>query len=205
MKTRTRLCIWIAGLAATLASAGSSGDEFISLFDGKTLSGWTPMHTDRFSARDGVLRAYGGSGWLRSAKSYKNFEFQAEYRALKKGADSGLLFRCSGDSTPKPPHWPSKAYQLQVIDADSLLMIFGHGALSHFERDVAALQTARKPVGEWQTITLKVVGNRAEAALGGKRVTVSDSIHLDEGYIGLQGENGSFEWRNLKIRELKNK
>ena len=108
----TTLAIVLAG--AALADEGG----FVSLFDGKTLNGWVPEHTDRFSVRDGLIFDDGGTGWLRSARSYKNFEFEAEYRAIKPGADSGLLFRASAESTPKPPHWPAKGYQLQVIDGN---------------------------------------------------------------------------------------
>ncbi len=77
--------------------------------------------------RNGVIFNDDGLGWLRSNKSYKDFEFQGEYRVLNPGADSGLLFRASAQSTPKTPYWPVKGYQLQVIDAEGNLMILGHG------------------------------------------------------------------------------
>ena len=48
--------------------------EFTSLFDGKTLRGWVPERTDRFAVKDGVLVNDGGTGWLRSEKSYRDFE-----------------------------------------------------------------------------------------------------------------------------------
>src|SRR4051812_28728167 len=81
-------------------------DSFVPLFDGKSLDGWTAEHTDRFSVRDGVIFNDDGVGWLRSNKAYRDFEFRGEYRILKAGADSGLLFRASAESTPRAPHWP---------------------------------------------------------------------------------------------------
>lgn len=193
----------VTGLAAWLAAAGAADEPgFVPLFDGKTLAVWKPEFTERFSVRDGVIVNDGGTGWLRTLKSYKDFELIAEYRVAARGSDSGLLFRATAESTPKPPHWPLKGYQLQVIDGDSLLMIFGHGAPSKFDRNTDALKAALKPSGEWQTIRLKVVGSHAEAFLNGKAVTVSDTIALPEGHIGLQGENGRFEWRALRIREI---
>jgi hypothetical protein len=193
----------VVGVAIALAGAASADDlDFVSLFDGKSIEGWTPQHTDRFSVRDGVIFGDGGTGWLRSAKVYKDFELHAEYRALKKGADSGILFRADAESTPKEPHWPAKGFQLQVIDHESNLMIFGHGTPAKFDRKLEALKAAMKGPGEWQTIVLKVVGTRAEASLNGTLITTSDTIGLPEGHLGLQGENGQFEWRNLKIREL---
>src|SRR5205823_7974039 len=111
---------WLAGLGTTVAVIGvawwvpgAEEPNFTSLFDGKSLTGWSREHTDRFVVRAGVIVNEGGTGWLRSAKSHKDFEFQAEYRVMKKGSDSGIMFRASAESMPKEPHWPAKSYQLQ--------------------------------------------------------------------------------------------
>jgi hypothetical protein len=200
-----RMVGFAAAVAVVLAGAEPAKDStFVSLFDGKSLDGWVPEHTDRFTVRDGVIFNDGGTGWLRSAKTYKDFELQAKYRALKKGADTGLIFRASAESTPKDPHWPAKGYQLQVVDAaDSNFKMFGHGIPpAKYDRKADALRSAMKGPGEWQTITLRVVGKHAEATLNGTSITVSEAINLPEGYIGLQGENGQFEWCEIKIRDL---
>ena len=191
-------------LSALLVGADSAENEvgFVSIFDGKTLEGWIPESTDRFSVRNGVIYQDGGTGWLRSAKSYKNFELRGEYRTLNKGADSGILFRATTECSPKAPNWPKKGYQLQVIDSDGNLMLFGHGALAKFDRKTDVLFAAMKACGQWQTISLKVVNAHAEATLNGKVITLSDAIALTEGHLGLQGENGQFEWRCLRIKEL---
>ncbi len=198
----------IGGLTAIVAlmlmGADAGGDMmFMSLFDGKTLSGWVPDHTDRFSVRNEVIFGDGGIGWLRSAKAYKNFEFQVEYRALQKGADSGIFFRSSLEGSTQEPFWPARCYHLQVADADNNLMIFGLGTPPPtFDRKAEVLKEVMKGPGEWQKIVLKVTSKRAEVSLNGKLVTVTDAINLAEGYLGLQGENGQFEWRELKIKEL---
>lgn len=90
-----------------------------------------------------------------------------------------------------------------MIDAASNLLIFGHGTSPpKCDRKTDALKRTMRNAGEWQRISLKVVGKRAEATLNGTLVTVSDAINLPEGYIGLQGEHGQFEWRDLKIKVL---
>ncbi len=194
----------LALVSASWCPAGAEEPKYTSLFDGKGLSGWSLEHTNRFFVREGVIVNEGGTGWLRSARSYKNFEFQAEYRVLKKGSDSGILFRASRESMPREPHWPARCYQLQIIDAEGGCMLFGHGlAPPRFERKTDALKSASKDAKQWQKIRLKVVGTRAEVALNDVVVTTSEAIQVAEGYIGLQGENGHFEWRDLKIREFK--
>ncbi len=193
------------GAALVLAAAAETDEPgFTSLFDGKTLNGWSVEHSDRISVRDGVVIQDGGTGWLRSATSYKDFEFRAEYRVVKKGGDSGIFFRASAASSAKEPFWPEKGFQLQVIDnPDGQFRVFGHGTPPPtYDRQGDLLKQTLKGPGEWQSIALKVVGKHAEASLNGVRITVSDAIILPEGHIGLQGENGQFEWRNLRIKPL---
>ncbi|MFO0907632.1 MAG: DUF1080 domain-containing protein [Isosphaeraceae bacterium] len=200
---RCKAAIGFVALVVCAVLARAADDAgFTSLFDGKSLDGWVGVNTDRFTVRDGVIVNAGGTGWLRSVKAYRNFEFQTEYRVVRAGSDSGIFFRATSESAPKAPGWPLKCYQLQIIDGDSLLMLFGHGAACMFDRNSDALKSSRKAQGEWQSLTLKVVGSRAEAWLNGTLITVSDTISLPEGHIGLQGENGHLEWRGLKIKEL---
>jgi Domain of Unknown Function (DUF1080) len=187
-------------LTALMAVSAADGPGAVSLFDGKSLEGWVSVGTDRFAVHNGVIVNDGGTGWLRTAKAYKNFELHAEYRIVRPGSDSGIFFRATAESTPKSPGWPVRGYQLQVTDADSHLMIFGHGAPVKFERKADALKTAQKAAGEWQSLTLTVVGGRAEVSLNGTLVTVSDAIALPDGHIGLQGENGHLEWRALTVK-----
>ncbi len=201
----------VLGAAVALIGAerwieGADEPPFTSLFDGKTLQSWKLQHTDRFFVRDGVLANDGGTGWLRSENSYRDFEFQAEYRVIKPGSDSGVFFRSSAESMERAPHWPARCYQLQVIDAQGHCMLFGHGvAPPRFDRKVDALKTATKDAKRWQKIRLKVIGSRAEVALNDVVVTTSDAIHVPEGHIGIQGENGHIEWRGMKIREFAGK
>jgi hypothetical protein len=188
-----------------LAAAGLAEDEesFVPLFDGKTLEGWTSESTDRYSVRDGAIVAQGGTGWLRYNKPFKDFELHTEFRAMKRGGDSGLIFRARPGSAAKDPQLPAKGYQLQLIDSKNRFAILGFGvAPPRFRRDTEALKAMPLVPGQWESITLRVAGRHADASLNGKPITVSDTIELPEGCIGLRGENGHFEWRNLKIKEL---
>lgn len=203
----TRLRSGQTGVALTvllwIGACWADEANFVPIFDGKTLAGWTLEHTNRFAVRDGVIVNDGGTGWLRSDKRYKNFELEAEYRAVDQGADSGIFFRTTAESAPEEPHWPARAYQLQVSDSADNFKVFGHGTPPPTsDRRSAALKRAMKGAGEWQQIRLKVVGPHVEASLNGVPVTVSDVVTLPEGHIGLQAEHGRFEWRSLRIREL---
>ena len=203
MREVRRLGLVLVAIVSGLTPIGAAEDpSFMSLFDGKTLEGWSTQSTDRFSVRNELLFADGGTGWLKSDKRYKNFEFRAEYRALKAGADTGIFFRASEKSTDNAPHWPSKCYELQISDSDNHLTLFGHGTTVQFERHSDLVKSVSKPLGEWQALRLTVNGGHATVHFNDALVTESNVISLDEGHLGIQGENGQFEWRGLKIREL---
>ena len=138
---------------------------------------------------------------------FKNFEFQAEYRVLKKGSDSGILSAFhSRESMPREPHWPARCYQLQIIDAEGGCMLLrpwtGTAPVRAEDRRPEVGIEGRQAVAEDSPQSRSA--HRAKgAALNDVVVTTSEAIQVAEGYIGLQGENGHFEWRDLKIREFK--
>jgi len=196
------LVITLAVLLAGPAPGDDEGPGF-RLFDGRSLQGWTSEHSDRFAARGGVIVCNGGIGWLRHNRPFRDFELQAEYRGLKKGGEGGVVFRATAESMARAPYWPAKGYQLQLRDNKNHFAIMGLGvAPPKFNRRANALKDAIDDPRDWQTITLRVVGKRAEAILNGTPITVSDTIERPEGCIGILCGSGHFEWRNLKLREL---
>lgn len=67
-----------------MLAASESDGGFTSLFDGKTLSGWTIQEgpESAFYVDNGDLVAHTEAGfptWLRSAKQYENFDFRCEF------------------------------------------------------------------------------------------------------------------------------
>jgi hypothetical protein len=84
--------IW-AGTWPTPVPAG----EWVSLFDGQTLSGWTKAggrSNSNWEVVDGAIVGSGQSSMLYSPKGdYKNFRFRAEIKISDHG-NSGMYFRC---------------------------------------------------------------------------------------------------------------
>jgi hypothetical protein len=195
----------VTTLAALLAAAAGAADpeSWTPLFNGRTLDGWTGEHTDRYAVKGAAIVAGGGPGWLRYNRPLRDFELHAEYRQREKDSAGGLLFRARAESTAKNPHWPARGYQLQLGEGRNCFAFVGLGvAPPRFDRKPSVLKDALKPSGEWQSIRLRVVGTRALAALNGETITVSDSIALGEGSIGLRCGDGRLEWRDLKIKEF---
>ncbi|MFP6604451.1 MAG: DUF1080 domain-containing protein, partial [Pirellulaceae bacterium] len=72
---------------------GQSENGFVSLFNGKDLTGWADVNTapDTWTVRDGLLVCSGKPiGVMRSAKQYENFILHIEWRHMKAGGNSGV-------------------------------------------------------------------------------------------------------------------
>jgi hypothetical protein len=170
-------------------------EGFARLFDGKTLDGWHLMNGAKFVAEGGVIKLNGGRGWLRSDKQYSDFILRLEIRFMKPKQDGGIFLRSSIEGK----NWPSRNYEVQVENTVRMAKIFG----AEYELNVELAQKVLKPVEQWNEYDIKLVGSKIEVRLNGELVTTSDGMDkLTLGYIGLQGESGFHEYRNLRIKDL---
>jgi hypothetical protein len=102
-------------LLAVAADGFAQAGEFVSLFDGKTLSGWTQgggKANSKWEVVDGAITGSGPASMLYSPKGdYKNFHYRAEVKISDKG-NSGLYFRVP---SPAPANGDfSKGYEAQI-------------------------------------------------------------------------------------------
>jgi hypothetical protein len=95
-----------------LAPASSAAGEWVSLFDGQTLSGWTQGGGEgksKWTVEDGAISGSGQASMLYSPKGeYKNFKFRTELK-ISDGGNSGMYFRC-----PRPNGSFSEGYEAQI-------------------------------------------------------------------------------------------
>jgi hypothetical protein len=95
---------WWTGLAVVACLSGQvfgADGEWVSLFDGKTLTGWEKVGRpdSMWEVHDGELRGSGGASMLVSTKGpYKNFRYRAEVK-INDGGNSGLYFRTTAKPT----------------------------------------------------------------------------------------------------------
>jgi hypothetical protein len=129
--TMTRISWRLASLAAVLTVAASlcpgtaraqetKPGEWVSLFDGKTLSGWTMIALpnqpkSEWSVVDGALAGTGGASMLYSPKSYTNYKVRAEIKINDKG-NSGFYQRW----TPEPGFGGGYEAQIDSTHADPI-------------------------------------------------------------------------------------
>ncbi len=144
----------------------SSGDGWISLFDGKTLSGWKASeHPESFEVRDGMIVAVGkpfshlfyvGAD---GKAHFQNFEFQAEVMT-KPHSNGGIYFH----TKYQPAEWPAAGFEVQVNNTYKDKRKTGS-----LYRVQDVLEPPAKD-NEWFTERIIVQGNRAVVKVNGKTV-----------------------------------
>ncbi len=102
--------------AGSLALADHHKSGWTSLFDGKSLKGWTanPENPDSFLIENGHLVIRGPRGHLFytgpvGGADFKNFELKLQAKTLKK-ANSGVYFHTAFQDEG----WPSQGFECQV-------------------------------------------------------------------------------------------
>ena len=214
---------------ATFVRAGDDG--FVSLFNGKDLTGWKYYKEDltgktatadgRFTVKDGVIVAEEGKGIkdLYTVKDYNaNFHLRLEFRAALK-ADSGVYVRGPQMQVRdfirrkenlhlklfKNDDW--NALDIQVKHHRQLVKVNGKIAAADdvIEANVSGGKATAKLNGKpFDLGKLEIVRDAAIAhcRINGEFVEdMSVPAKSDKG-IGLQAEVGKFEFRNVRIRSM---
>jgi hypothetical protein len=185
----TVLALLLAGLA--LASARAADGKWESLFNGKDLTGWAPVHEVSFEVKDANLRLVKGMGWLRTTKEYKDFVLEFEWRALEEKYDSGIFLRAGLEGKP----WPKDGWQVN-LRYDAL------GGLVKGYKPVVPSETPRLPLNQWVKTRIEVKGKKVTLDMNGERAWEYDALDAEKGYLGIQAEDRSFDFRNWRIMSL---
>lgn len=184
---------------------------FISLFNGKDLSGWkATAKAEVWGAENGVLFCSGkGGGWLLTEKEYGNFELRLEYKLPRKG-NSGVAIR-----TPFKGDPAYVGMELQLIDDEGWPNKLEAGQhTGSIYKVVPAATTANKPVGEWNRMRVVAHGRRVTVELNGvvlvnanlddyrEHVQKYPGLERAAGHIGFQSYNYRVEFRNIYLRPV---
>lgn len=191
---------WVARPAPKLARTGISKlGEPLDLLNGADLTGWHVQHAqvkNGWKVVDGILANVEPGNNLVTDQAFSDFELSLEFR-YPKGSNSGIYLR--------------GRYEVQIED-NYLMEADSHhigGVYGHLTPSL----NAAKPAGEWQEITIRLVGRVVSIELNGERIIDRQSIpgitggalDSDEGAPGplmLQGDHGPVEFRNIILTPI---
>lgn len=179
-------------LAANPHAAFADEGYQSSLFDGKSLHGWTAENEAVVEVQDGELLLKAGDGWLRSDHTYADFQLHVEWKALKADQyDAGIYLRASREGKP----FPKRGYQINLKQGQEGTLIRVNGG------KVSGLIKQ----GEWNTFDITARGKQATLDINGKRAYQVEGLEIPRGYVGIQVEvplGGQFLMRNLRVTEF---
>ena len=180
-------------LVANVAVAQQLSDAekkegFESLFNGKDFTGWrfNSGKGDNWEVKDGLLVLKGGSDHLASEKEYGDFTIRFEWRAEKKGYDSGFFIR-SGKNVG--------ANQVQLGQG-------GEGSLGGVQGAKAVPKMHKEP-GQWNEWEVTCIADKVTFSVNGEKAWEGTGLKPARGYFGLQAEGHHIDFRNFRVKEIK--
>ncbi len=202
MKTPWRLVV--IGVA-TMMLAAHGGRQGTPLFNGRDLTGWRVHGTERWFVDGGELVGESGPaaqyGYLATTRSYRDFVLTLEFKQEADG-NSGVFFRSSLDGT-RITGWQAEVAPPGRFTG-GIYESYGRGWL--IQPDPADDAVLR--MGEWNTMRLRVDGDRVTTWLNGRQmIDLRDSmLGGATGVIALQIHDGGgirVRWRNIVLEEIR--
>ncbi len=154
--------------------------------------------TDNWSVKDGMICFTGTGENLCTKRTFGDFEMLVDWKISKNG-DSGIYLRGS----PQVQIWDTAR-----VDVGAQV---GSGGLYNNTVNRNPLVVADNPIGEWNTLYIKMIGERVTVYLNGTLVV--DNIVMENywdrkipifpnGPIELQAHGTELAFRNVYVREL---
>jgi 3-keto-disaccharide hydrolase len=200
-----RLLILSATLLSCTSTASLQADEgWVSLFDGKSLAGWTPRGGGVWSVDQGTILGVTGTGeygWLCSAKSYGDFVLEYEAK-LESSGNSGVQVRSRIDDKDL-----MVGYQFDLDRTRPSTGRLYDEARRKLLQDVPLRPEARGALkaDDWNKVRVECVGDRLRSWVNGIAIVDHrDPVDL-AGILALQvhsGKDAKIRWRNLRIKDL---
>lgn len=210
------------GLLA-LPLAALAADEWVSLFDGKTLDGWIQKNgTATYVVKDGAILGTTAVGspnsFLCSEKDYGNFELEFDVKLNDNELNSGVQIRSQtkepeGDAKFGRVNGPQVEIESSGEEGTQSGLLYAEACGGWMSKDAEERHYKAFKDGEWNHYRVVANGPRIQTWINGEPVEdlVDENIFAShpKGFIGLQvhgiGEGKgpySVMWKDIKIKEL---
>lgn len=192
------------------------GDDqgFTSIFDGKTLTGWTGAVNNYEVKEDSIVCKSKRGGVLYTEKEYGDFVVRLEFK-LPPGGNNGLAIRYPGKGRASYDGMT----ELQVLDnaADKYKNLDPRQFHGSAYGMAPAAKGYLRPAGQWNYQEVTVLGSTIRVELNGSVILDTDLSEITEfkgnrphpgkdltrGHFGFAGHNDPVMFRNIAIKEIK--
>lgn len=195
----------------------ASGEDaaFVSLFDGRELTGWVDVNgaPTTWRVEDGMIRCTGKPICvLRTARMYENFVLELEWRHLRSQGNAGVFVWSDPLTAVGQPF--TRAVECQVLDGREGAGFTSDGDVFPIHGAVMTPENGRggsrafpaearsRPSPRWNHYRITCIDGAISLAVNGKVVTRGHSVSPRKGYLCLESEGSPVDFRNLRLREL---
>jgi len=200
-------------LVLALASTSAAPGPWISLFNGKDLTGWEQKNGKAtYQAKDGCIVGTSApnspNSFLCTTKDYSDFELEFEVK-VDAALNSGVQIR--SHSIPGYRNGRVHGYQVEIAVGGFSGGIYDEARRAKFlnaEQPTDKVKNLLKP-DEWAKYRVICKGDHFQTWVNGVKVTDLKDDMTRSGFIGLQVHAvGSRTdplrvwWRNIRLREL---
>lgn len=201
----------------------SDASEWVSLFDGETLNGWTKRGGDAtYEVQDGAIAGINGPNhntFLCTNRTYGDFELEFDV-FLKDGINSGVQIRSNvrreKGSGNQEGEMTNRVYGPQVeieLSPGESGYLYGEriGGWMTPAADLVPREIFRN--GAWNHYRIVAVGPRIQVFINDEPISdlVDEAVYAGHarGFIGLQVHQANLpagsarvRWKNLRVREM---
>jgi hypothetical protein len=208
------------GLILIAALGASTADDFVTIFDGTSGSGWVTNDPKKplpkANVQEDGLNPHKSGGYIVvHEKPHGDFVLDFDYK-LTKGCNSGVFIRVGKLDDPV-----MTGLEIAIDDTTGT----GFHDTGAFYDLVAPKVNAQKPVGEWNHMTITAKGSKISIRLNDQDVSAIDLAQFDQagkrpdgsshkfskvaikdfarpGYLGFQDHGQDCWYKNVKIKDL---
>jgi len=185
----------------SLTSNGNAQPEWVSLFNGKDLSGWFVRGNATWSVQNGILTGDGGMGHIYTNATCTDFEARGMFRISGTNSNSGFYFRAN-QPADNPDAFP-RGYEAQICNNQEAYT----GWLWKPGTPTGKATELLTKDGEWFSYRIRAIGTHIEFWINNKLVMTYVDDEYTSGHFAVQGHNPGMkiEAKELYYRDLSKK
>jgi len=167
--------------------------EWISLFNGKDLTGWFVRGKATWSVQNGVLVGEGGMGHIYTYTIASDFEAKGMFRISGEITNSGFYFRANPPEN-NPDGFP-RGYEAQIChnqDAHT-------GWLWKPGTPTGKASKLLTKDGEWFSYKIQAIGDKIKFWVNDEMVMTYEDDEFKSGHFAIQGHNPGMK---IEAKEL---
>ncbi len=211
-----------AAACAAALSLPAGAAEWVQLFDGESLDGWTQKNGKAtYRVEDGMIigrtEKMSPNSFLCTNETYGDFELEFEVKLMDNELNSGVQIRSKAKTSPDGKHvgrvnGPQVEIEASGENGAESGYLYGEAAGGWMTPEDKRTPHKTFKDGEWNQYRVVAQGPRIQTWINGVMIEdLADEEKYEthpEGFIGLQvhgvGDKGPFQvaWRNIRIKAL---